>query len=142
MCKILHKKTGRFVKIKKVIAGIVSAIAVVALCLCLTACSTGIVGTYKFSKMSMSQGGISIEIKAGQEYMGIKVSEDAYSLVVKDDNTFELKANMGTSVTEKGTWEEKDGKYIFTADGESMEVKLDGNVLSFEMDGMKLELKK
>lgn len=90
----------------------------------------------------MSQGGISIEIKAGQEYMGIKVSEDAYSLVVKDDNTFELKANMGTSVTEKGTWEEKDGKYIFTADGESMEVKLDGNVLSFEMDGMKLELKK
>ena len=25
---------------------------------------------------------------------------------------------------------------------ESMEVKLDGNVLSFEMDGMKLELKK
>ncbi|MDE6504475.1 MAG: hypothetical protein K2L42_01235 [Clostridia bacterium] len=127
---------------KKVIAGIVSAIAVVALCLCLTACSTGIVGTYKFSKMSMTQGGLSVEIKAGQEYMGVKVSEDAYVLEVKDDNTFVLKVNMGDEMTQTGTWEEKEGKYIFTADGESMEVTLDGNVLSFAMEGIKLELKK
>ena len=127
---------------KKVIAGIVSALAVVVLCMCLTACSTGIVGTYKFSKMSMTQGGISVEIKAGEEYMGVTVSEDAYTLEVKEDNTLELKVNMGQEMTETGTWEEKDGKYILTIDGESIEGTLNGNVLSFEMEGVKLELKK
>ena len=127
---------------KKVIAGIVTALAVVVLCMCLTACSTGIVGTYKFSKMSMTQGGISVEIKAGEEYMGVTVSEDAYTLEVKEDNTLELKVNMGQEMTETGTWEEKDGKYILTIDGESIEGTLNGNVLSFEMEGVKLELKK
>ena len=41
-----------------------------------------------------------------------------------------------------GTWEEKDGKYYLTVEGESVEMTLNGATLSFEQEGMKLELKK
>ncbi len=127
---------------KKVIASIVTVIAVFALCLTLAACSTGIAGTYKFESMSMDQGGLKIELKVGESYMGVSLSEDAIVMTVKDDNTFEIKMNMGDETTETGTWEEKDGKYYLTADGETIEVALDGNTLKFEMEGMKLVLKK
>ena len=127
---------------KKVVAAFVSVIAIVAICAFMSACATGFTGTYKFSKMSMSQGGMSIEIKAGESYMGVTVNEDAYTLEIKEDNTFVLKANMGDEFTEEGTWEERDGKYYLSADGEEVEVTLSGNVLTFEMDGVKLELKK
>ena len=41
-----------------------------------------------------------------------------------------------------GTLLLKDGKYYLTADGETIEVALDGKTLKFEMEGMKLVLKK
>lgn len=132
---ILKNKENK--KMKKIIAGILSAAAIVALCVCMTACSSGIVGTYKFRSMSMKQGGVSVEIKAGESYMGVTVTEDAYQLTVKDDNTFELKMNMGTETTQNGTWEQKDGKYYFTANGESVEITLNGNTLIFEQEGSK-----
>jgi len=127
---------------KKIIAGILSAAAIVALCVCMTACSSGIVGTYKFRSMSMKQGGVSVDIKAGESYMGVTVTEDAYKLTVKDDNTFELKINMGTEITQNGTWEQKDGKYYFITNGESEEVTLSGNTLVLEQQGIKLTFKK
>ena len=127
---------------KKAVAAVVTALLTIMLCVCMTACSTGIVGTYKFESMSMVSGGLSVEIKAGQEYNGVKVSEDAYKLAVKGDNTFVLSINMGTEASVEGTWEEKDGKYNFTAEGEEMEVTLDGSKVIFEQDGAKITLKK
>ena len=127
---------------KKAVAAVVTALLTIMLCVCMTACSTGIVGTYKFESMSMVSGGLSVEIKAGQEYMGVTVSEDAYKLEVKGDNTFVLSINMGTEANVEGTWEEKDGKYYFTAEGEEIEVTLDGSKVIFEQDGAKITLKK
>ena len=127
---------------KKAVKGLLAAIVFLTLCLCMAACSTGITGTYKFSSMSMQQGGMSVEVKAGEAFMGVTITEDAYTLTVNEDNTWTMKVNMGEEMTESGTCEEKDGKYLFTNDGETMEVSLDGSTLTFEQEGMKIVLKK
>ncbi len=127
---------------KKAVKGLLAAIVFLTLCLCMAACSKGITGTYKFSSMSMQQGGMAVEVKAGEAFMGVTITEDAYTLTVNEDNTWTMKVNMGEEMTQSGTWEEKDGKYLFTNNGESMEVSLDGNTLTFEQEGMKIVLKK
>lgn len=127
---------------KKAFKGILSVVAVIILGVCMSACSTGITGTYKFSKMTVNQGGVSMEVVAGESFMGVTVNSDAYVLTVKDDNTFELVVNMGEEQKQSGTWEEKDGKYYFTVEGESIEVTLNGNTITFEQEGARLELKK
>ena len=127
---------------KKFIAAFVSLVAIVAVCAVMSACSAGFAGTYKFSKMSMEQGGISVEIKSGESYMGITLTENAYTLEIKEDNTFVMTVNMGTETTQEGKWEQKDGKYYLVAEGESIEVPFDGKTIIFEMDGVKVELKK
>ena len=125
-------------KVKGFLAAVVSAVLLV----CMAACSTGITGTYKFSSMSMNQGGLSLEVKAGEEFMGVTITEEAYSLTVNEDNTWTMKVNVGEEFTQSGTWEGKDGKYLFSAEGKSMEVTLSGNTLTFEQDGAKIVLKK
>lgn len=127
---------------KKVVKGLLAAVVFLTLCICMAACSKGITGTYKFSSMSMNQGGLSVEVKAGEAFMGFTITEDAYTLTVNEDNTWTMTVNMGTATTQNGTWEEKDGKYMFTVDGESIEVTLDGNTLTFEQEGAKIVLKK
>ena len=127
---------------KKFIAAFVSLVAIVAVCAVMSACSAGFAGTYKFSKMSVVQGGVSVEIKAGENYLGVTVSEDAYTLEIKEDNTFVMTVNMGTEAKQEGTWEQKDGKYYLVAEGESIEVPFDGKTIIFEMDGVKVELTK
>lgn len=126
----------------KKVKGFLAAVVFAVLLVCMAACSTGITGTYKFSSMSMNQGGLSVEVKAGEEFMGVKITEEAYSLTVNEDNTWTMKVNVGEEFTQSGTWEEKDGKYLFSAEGESMEVTLSGNTLTFEQDGAKIVLKK
>lgn len=126
----------------KKVKGFLAAVVFAVLLVCMAACSTGITGTYKFSSMSMNQGGLSVEVKAGEEFMGVTITEEAYSLTVNEDNTWTMKVNVGEEFTQSGTWEEKDGKYVFSAEGESMEVTLSGNTLTFEQDGAKIVLKK
>lgn len=126
----------------KKVKGFLAAVVFAVLLVCMAACSTGITGTYKFSSMSMNQGGLSVEVKAGEEFMGVTITEEAYSLTVNEDNTWTMTVNMGEVFTQNGTWEEKDGKYLFSAEGESMEVTLSGNTLTFEQDGAKIVLKK
>ncbi len=126
----------------KKVKGFLAAVVFAVLLVCMAACSTGITGTYKFSSMSMNQGGLSLEVKAGEEFMGVTITEEAYSLTVNEDNTWTMKVNVGEEFTQSGTWEEKDGKYLFSAEGKSMEVTLSGNTLTFEQDGAKIVLKK
>ncbi len=126
----------------KKVKGFLAAVVFAVLLVCMAACSTGITGTYKFSSMSMNQGGLSLEVKAGEEFMGVTITEEAYSLTVNKDNTWTMKVNVGEEFTQSGTWEEKDGKYLFSAEGKSMEVTLSGNTLTFEQDGAKIVLKK
>lgn len=126
----------------KKVKGFLAAVVFAVLLVCMAACSTGITGTYKFSSMSMNQGGLSLEVKAGEEFMGVTITEEAYSLTVNEDNTWTMKVNVGEDFTQSGTWEEKDGKYLFSTEGKSMEVTLSGNTLTFEQDGAKIVLKK
>ena len=128
---------------KKVVAAIVSSLAIVALCICMAACSTGITGTWKFHKASGSAYGIEINYEVGKEIApGMKINEDFMVLTINEDNTYELKSELMGDSTQKGTWEQKDGKYYLNVEGESVEMSVSGSTLTFEQDGMKLELKK
>lgn len=145
MGKILPtKKQKGETKMKKVISAIVTAFAVLTLCICLAACSKGVEGTYKFSSMVIEEGSASVEIKANEKYMGVTVDSDAYVLTIKGDNTWTMEINFGAAVKQNGTWEEKDGKYLLSVEGESevIEATLSGGTITLEQDGMKLNLKK
>lgn len=127
---------------KKAIVGMLTAALTIALCVIMTACSTGIVGEWKFESMHMSEGGVSVDIKAGEQFMGVTINEDAFILTIKEDNTLEFKVNMGEEATVTGTWEEKDGKYYLTIEGETQEATINGGKLTFENEGATLTLKK
>lgn len=128
---------------KKVLAAIVSSLAIVALCVCFAACSTSITGTWKFSKASGNAGGVEINYNVGDEITpGVKITEDFVVLTINEDNTFEMKMAMMGDESFTGEWKEEGGKYYLTVEGESVEMTLSGSTLSFEQEGMKLELKK
>ena len=128
---------------KKAIAGILSSALIIAICVMMTACSTSIVGEWKFYSMHQEQNNVTVDIKAGESYMGVTISEDAIVLTINEDGSAELKMNMaGQSANLKGTWEEKEGKYYLTFEGESQEITVKGGKLSMENAGAKLTLKK
>lgn len=60
--------------------------------ICLTAC--GKTGTYKFSYMKMTQGATSIEIRAGESYMGLILSEEAFVMELREDGTASMSMDM------------------------------------------------
>ena len=73
--------------------------------ICLTAC--GKTGTYKFSYMKMTQGATSIEIRAGESYMGLTLSEEAFVMELREDGTASMSMDMfGETLSEEGTWTE------------------------------------
>ena len=112
---------------------------------CLTACGS-VTGTYKFSSMKMESGGVSVEIKAGEEYMGVTISEDAVTLELKSDGTFIVSGSMlGETLSQEGTWEqdeEDSSKLTLTVDGVSQTATLDGGTLTMGMDGMSMSFSK
>lgn len=130
---------------KKFIAAMVSAIATLALCICLAACSSGVAGTYKFSSVKMTDGTTTVEYKAGDKYFNdVLLNEDSFVLTMNDDNSWELKQDIGMTATQKGTWEEKEGKYYLTVTEQNrvMEATFDGNTVTLSMDGTTVVLKK
>ncbi len=128
---------------KKIVVGVAVALATLIMCMCFAACSTSVTGTYKFQSMSMTQGGTTVEIKVGEQYMGmITLNEDAFVITINEDNTVEFKINMVEEATVNGTWEEKDGKYYITLEGETQEITVKGNTLTMENEGAKIVLKK
>ncbi len=125
---------------RTITGGILAALATVILCVCLTACSTNIVGTYKFYSMKGEDGRVKIDLKVGDSYMGMfELTEDFMVLTVNEDNTLTL-STMGTTV--KGSWTEESGKYYFTIEGEKQEIKVSGSKLTMKEDGSELVLKK
>lgn len=126
---------------KKTIAGaLLVAVATVILCVCLTACSTNIVGSYKFYSMKGKEGGIEINYKVGDDILGIgKITEDFMTLTVNEDNTFAI-STMGRET--KGTWKEEGGKYILTIAGQDQEVSVSGNKLTMKQGENQITFKK
>lgn len=129
---------------KKLATMISAIISTVLLCVLISACSNAsFVGTWKFSSMSMSGSGMSIEMKVGEDYMGVTITEDYVVLEVNEDNTFTM-TTAGEEVS--GTWKEEGGKYVLTIDGEDQTATISGNELTLENreEGMsaKIVLKK
>lgn len=96
--------------------------------------------------MKMESGGVSVEIKAGEEYMGVTISEDAVTLELKSDGTFVLSGSMlGETLSQEGTWEqdeEDSSKLTLTVDGVSQTATIDGGTLTMGMDGMSMSFSK
>lgn len=126
---------------KAIFGGILATLATVILCVCLTACSTNIVGTYKFYSMKVEMEGAKIDLKVGDKFMGmIELTEDYMVLTINDDNTLTLTA-MGEQAT-TGSWSEEDGKYYLTIAGEKQEITVSGNTLTMKEEGAEIVFKK
>lgn len=126
---------------KKFLTTVCTAVTIALLAVLFAACGAkSYPGTYKFASMSMSGNGVSMEYTAGQDFMGVTITEDAYVLEVKEDSTFTMSVNMmGETSTMSGTWKEEGGKMIMTAeDGSDQTATLNGNKLTMEstVDGM------
>ena len=126
---------------KKTIASVIlTALATMILCVCLTACSSNIAGTYKFYSMKGDMGGVSIDVKVGDKLMGmITLTEDYMVLTINEDNTATMKTG---ETTMNGKWSKEDGKYYLEFDGEKQEIQISGNKLTMSQDGTELVLKK
>ena len=116
--------------------------------LSLVACgSSEKAGTYKFYSMKMEEGGVSVELKAGEKFMGIiTLSEDFMTIELKDDGTFSMTtAAVDTSDIETGTWkenEEDSNKIDITIAGVTETWECNGKELRMEQDGAQVTLKK
>lgn len=119
---------------------------ILCVCFLIGGCSEDkIEGTYKFSKMNYVEGGIQIELEAGEEFMGMMtLSEDFMTLTLNEDGTAVMKmVEEEETEIETGTWEEVDSETIkITFDGESQTYKCDGKTITVEEDGVKVVLKK
>lgn len=130
---------------KKAAKVFLTVAVLVVLSLCIAACSSGVTGTYRFSSITVRDGSTTIEIRAGEKYMGvIQLDADTYVLTMNDDNTFKMEADLGSKISQEGKWEERDGKYILSVEGESevIEATINGKTLTFEQEGVKIILKK
>ncbi len=125
---------------KKFIATVSAVLATVFMFVLITACGGGsFTGTYKFSSMTMSGNGVNMDLKVGQEYMGMSLSEDYVVLEIKEDNTFKMTT---AGQEQSGTWKEEDGKYVLTMDGEDQAATLNGTTLTLEHteEGMSVKI--
>ncbi len=122
------------------------ALMSVVLCFCLLfgSCSKEIEGTYQFKSMKYNQGGMTIDLEVGEEFMGmLTLSEDFVTLTLNDDGTAII--SMATEGLEKqeGSWKKgKSGEIELTFDGETQTCKCDGETLTMEADGAKIVLEK
>ena len=130
---------------KRLKAALLAVLVAVLGLICLTACGAK-EGVYKFSYMKMTQGAMTIEIKAGESYMGMTLSEDFMVLELKEDGTATMSVDgMGTTETVNGTWTEKaedKNKVDLTFEGETMTFECNGKTLYANIDGTEFELVK
>lgn len=130
---------------KKFLTTVCTAVTIALLAVLFAACGAkSYVGTYKFASMSMTSEGMSMEYTAGQDFMGVTITEDAYVLEVKEDGTFTMSMNMmGMSESMSGTWKEEGGKMVMSvAEGGDQTATLNGNKLTVENneDGMNTKI--
>ena len=126
-------------RIHKMFTALCAAIAAIVLAISFAACGNA-AGTYKFSSMEVDMGGMKVSVTAGEAFMGMTITEDAFVLELKDDNTWTMSVNFGgtTDVTE-GEWSAEGSTVTLTDDsGVSQSGKLDGKnfILSSDVEGM------
>ena len=121
---------------KKILSSML-VLTLVVCCAFMVACSPA--GTYKFDSLSYSESGISVEVKAGEKFMGVTITEDFMTLQLNKDGTGIL-SFQGEST--QLTWVKENNAIKITSNGEIQEFKIDGNKLSITIDGTLLILKK
>ena len=83
-----------------------------------------------------------LSLAAGAGVEGVD-EDTALTLEIKEDGKFVLDMTaFDESMSEEGTWEEKDGKLTLTADEVPVEASLDGDTITIEEDGSKMVFKK
>ena len=108
-------------------------------------CGGKVEGTYKFKSLSYEQGGVSINVQVGEEFMGyITLTEDFMVVTLNEDGTASIAMNAGGDAeSATGTWTDKGNDEIeLTFEGDAQVCACDGDTLVFEMDGVKLTLEK
>ena len=112
--------------------------------LLLTACGGNVEGTYKFKKLSYQESGVTIELEAGEKFMGmITLAEDFATITLNADGSAVMMMKADGEQTSTGTWTKaEDGKIVLTFDGEPQTVTCDGKKIEVETDGIKLVLEK
>ena len=112
--------------------------------LLLTACGGNVEGTYKFKKLSYQEGGITIELEAGEKFMGMMtLSEDFAVLTLNANGSAVMTINAEGEETSTGTWTKaEEGKIVLTFDGESQIVACNGKKIEIEEEAIKLVLEK
>lgn len=89
----------------------VLSLALAMACLCALVACGGKAGTYKLSSMKVSVLGVSTEVKTGEEYEGETLSEDMFTIELKNDGAFVLKVSedLGLTINSvEGTWKENE----------------------------------
>ena len=123
---------------KKILVTIMSALLLV--CSVIMVGCGSVVGTYKFKSLSGSEGGIEINVEAGEEFMGMTITEDFMVIELKEDGSCVM--TMYGETTEGATWVKDGDKVIITAEGEEQALTIDGNKLVMTQDGMTVVLSK
>lgn len=123
---------------KKTLAAFILALTV--FCTLFAACGSNPVGIWKFKSMTGEYGGVAVDYKAGDKMNGVSLTENFCVIEIKEDKTFTM--TLFGEKMEGGTWEEKDGKLLLTADGVVSEAKVSGKTLEMNEEGFKITLKK
>ena len=129
---------------KRLKATLLAVLVAVLGLLCLTACGAK-EGVYKFSYMRTTQGATSIEIRAGESFLGFILSEDAFVLELREDGTATMSVDMfGQQETTNGTWAEnaEDKNKVDITFEETQTFECDGKTLYANIDGTEFELVK
>ena len=121
---------------KKVLSSIALFVLLVS-CVFMAACSPA--GTYKFDSLSYAESGMAVEIKAGEKFLGVTITEDFMTLQLNKDGTGVISFQGESSEL---TWVKEGDVIKIIANGEPQEFKMDGNKLSINIDGTLLILKK
>jgi hypothetical protein len=110
----------------------------------LTACGgSKIVGEWEFAELSGKVGGLTVSVKAGEEFMGQKMEADSYTMVIEKDGTGSMTSKMGSlSNTQELTWEETEEGFKITVEGVSLTAKIEDDYLVFGQEGLTYKLAK
>ncbi len=143
MGKVLKKE----IFMKKKFWCLFLSLAVSIVCLCSLVGCGGKAGVYKLDSITVDVLGTSKTIKTGEDYNGTTLSEDLFTIELKDDGSYTLTADklfmLGSGST--GTWaENKDDsdKIDVTVGGVTTTYYCDGSEFRFDALLIKVVLKK
>ena len=109
----------------------------------LVACGNNVEGTYKFKKLTYQEGGLTVELEAGEKFMGaITLSEDFIVITLNKDGSAVMSMQTEGEELSTGTWVKGEEGKIVLDFGEAQTVACDGKTMDFEIDGVSLILEK